>query len=120
MPRRGQTPLVVNGPWGGLNERADARHIGDNQLAAMSNMVNRFGKIAPRPGFEESVATLAQAPTLLQAGQSFAVGGITVDTVNDLQPSKEHYLGYQKLGQGLFAQIVCSAAARRKPASRPG
>lgn len=37
----------------GLNERYDARMIGDNELAKADEVYNRAGLIAPRPGYRE-------------------------------------------------------------------
>lgn len=48
--------MIRMGPMKGLNERLDARLIGDTELAKADNAYNRSGQIAPRPGFDEVVA----------------------------------------------------------------
>lgn len=45
-------PFIFEGPFGGVNESKSPRHLTPSELAEATNVINREGRIAPRPGYE--------------------------------------------------------------------
>lgn len=74
-------PFIFEGPFGGVNESKSPRHLTPSELAEATNIINREGRIAPRPGYE-AVVTGSFVAQLIYDGDSSSVVGIDVDETN--------------------------------------
>ncbi|MFH0908917.1 MAG: hypothetical protein V1929_09150 [bacterium] len=83
--RSGQNKECAYGPFQGMNEALDPRHLAASEFASLTNVIVRNGKPAPRPGAQlmTTVLSLSQWNYLTEiGGTTETVNGLAYDSTN--------------------------------------
>lgn len=117
MPKDGRFLLAVDGPWGGKNELESPHHIGRSELSQCANVVNRGGRIAPRPGYERQVEGffaetqfIRYAASVTDTTPIIVYTGLSVDNTNDKIYAVRRDGNIYRLDADTFAAPTHSAA----------